>query len=151
MSSGNGTMRRVGTRRLCRKLTQNKDFRTVFPCSSPSYSAVAMQNPRSVSDLMSRSGNKLTALKIRSQERSLVVEQVRAALPAKLAVAVASAGIQQGRLTIGVVGGVWASRLRYLTDSVRKQVTASMGVAIVGVRVRVVPPGPLLGITKSGG
>ena len=100
-----------------------------------------MQNPRSVSDLMSRTGNKLTALKIRSQQRSLVVEQVRAALPARLALAVTSAGIEQGRLTIGVVGAVWASRLRYLTASVRTQVAASAGVAIVSVRVRVVPPG----------
>src|SRR5260370_29083704 len=89
-----GTMRRVGTRRLCRKLTQNKDFRTVFPCSSPSYSVVAMQNPRSVSDLLSRTGNKLSALKIRSQERSLVVEQLRAALPARLTQALASPGIE---------------------------------------------------------
>jgi hypothetical protein len=71
----------------------------------------------------------------------LVVEQVRAALPARLAQAVASAGIEQGRLTIGVVGAVWASRLRYLTESVRKRV-ATGGVAIVSVRVRVVPPGP---------
>src|SRR6266704_1922029 len=101
-----------------------------------------MQNPRSVSDLLSRSGNKLTALKVRSQERSLVVEQVRAALPARLALAVASAGIDQGRLTIGVVGGAWASRLRYLTESIRTRVSASRGVVIVSVRVRVVPPGP---------
>src|SRR3979490_1013846 len=108
------TMHRVAMRRLCRKLTQNKDFRTLFRCSSLSYSAVAMQNPRSVSDLLSRTGNKLTALKMRSQERALVVEQVRAALPAKLALAVVSAGVDQGRLTIGVLGGVWASRLRSL-------------------------------------
>jgi Dna[CI] antecedent, DciA len=101
-----------------------------------------MQNPRSVSDLLSRTGNKLTALKIRSEERSRIVEQVRAALPARLALAVASAGIEQGRLTIGVVGGVWASRLRYLTESVRKRVAGSTGIAIVSVRVRVVPPGP---------
>jgi hypothetical protein len=72
----------------------------------------------------------------------LVVEQVRAALPARLAQAVASAGIEQGQLTIGVVGAVWASRLRYLTESVRKRVAASRGVAVVSVRVRVVPPGP---------
>ena len=91
---------------------------------------------------MSRTGNKLTALKARSQERSLVVEQVRAALPAKLALAVVSAGVEQGRLTIGVLGGVWASRLRYLTESVRKRVAESTGVAVVSVRVRVVPPGP---------
>jgi len=91
-------------------LTQNKDFRTVFPFISMPYCRAAMQNPRRVSDLLSRTGNKLTALKTRSQERSRVLEQVRAALPARLAEAVASAGIEQGRLTIGVVGAVWASR-----------------------------------------
>lgn len=99
-----------------------------------------MQNPRHVSDLLSRTGNKLTALKIRSQQRAQVVEQVRAALPARLAEAVASAGIDQGRLTIGVVGAVWASRLRYLTESIRKRVTGTTGIAILSVKVRVVPP-----------
>ena len=68
---------------------------------------------------MSRTGNKLTALKIRSRDRLLIVEQVRAALPARLAQAVVSAGLEQGRLTIGVVGAVWASRLRYVTDALR--------------------------------
>jgi hypothetical protein len=90
---------------------------------------------------LSRTGNKLTALKTRSQERSRVVEEVRAALPARLALAVVSAGIEQGRLTIGVVGAVWASRIRYFTDAVRKRVGASMGVELLGVRIRVVPPG----------
>jgi hypothetical protein len=99
-----------------------------------------MQNPRSLSDLLSRSGNKLTALKARAQERSLVVEQVRAALPARLALAVASAGVDQGRLTIGVVGAVWASRIRYFTDAVRKGVSGSLGVEILAIRIRVVPP-----------
>jgi hypothetical protein len=99
-----------------------------------------MQNPRSVSDLLSRTGNKLTALKTRSQERSRVVEEVRAALPARLALAVVSAGIEQGRLTIGVVGAVWASRIRYFTDAVRKRVSTSMGVELLGIRIRVVPP-----------
>ena len=99
-----------------------------------------MQNPRSLSDLLSRTGNKLTALKTRSRERTLVVEQVRAALPARLAEAVASAGLEQGRLTIGVVGAHWASRLRYLTESVRKRVGSSTGTPILSVKVRVVPP-----------
>jgi hypothetical protein len=101
-----------------------------------------MQNPRSLSDLLSRTGNKLSALKTRSQERSLVVEQVRAALPARLALAVASAGVDQGRLTIGVVGAVWASRIRYFTDAVRKRVSGSLGVEIHAIRIRVVPPSP---------
>ena len=101
---------------------------------------VSMQNPRSVSDLLSRTGNKLTALKNRSRERSAVIEQVRAALPARLALAVASAGIDQGHLTIGVVGAHWASRLRYSTESIRKRVGSSTGTVILSVKVRVVPP-----------
>jgi Dna[CI] antecedent, DciA len=101
-----------------------------------------MQNPRSLSDLLSRTGNKLTALKNRSRQRAEVLAQVRAALPARLAEAVVSAGIDQGRLTIGVVGGVWASRLRYLTESVRTRVAGATGMAIQSVKVRVVPPPP---------
>jgi hypothetical protein len=101
-----------------------------------------MQNPRHVSDLLSRTGNKLTALKTRSAERSKVLVQVRAALPPRLATAVLSSGIEQGRLTIGVAGAAWASRLRYLTESVRKRVGSSLGIVILSVRVRVVPPVP---------
>jgi len=71
-----------------------------------------------------------------------VVEQVRASLPARLATAVVSAGVLQGRLTIGVAGAVWASRLRYLTEYVRKRVGSATGIAIVSVRIRVVPPLP---------
>ena len=70
----------------------------------------------------------------------MVIEQVRAALPARLSLAVASAGIDQGRLTIGVVGAHWACRLRYLTESVRKRVGSALGIAVLSVKVKVVPP-----------
>ena len=73
-------------------------------------------------------------------ERSQVLEQVRAALPPRLAQAVVSAGIERGQLTIGVVGGAWASRLRYLSESIRGQVGKSVGTSIRSVKVRVVPP-----------
>ncbi len=122
------------------KVDSKQGFPHGFPKQFTSIFIVAMQNPRSVSDLLSRTGNKLSALKTRAQERSLVVDQVRAALPARLALTVVSAGIEQGRLTIGVVGAVWASRIRYFTDAVRKGVSASMGVEILGIRIRVVPP-----------
>ena len=69
-----------------------------------------------------------------------MVEEVRAALPARLALAVVSAGLEQGRLTIGVVGAAWASRIRYFTDAVRKKVSGSMGVELLGIRIRVVRP-----------
>jgi hypothetical protein len=101
-----------------------------------------MQNPRSVSDLLSRTGNKLNTLKIRSAERASVLVLVRAALPARLAQAVVSAGVERGRLTIGVDGAAWASRVRYFSDSVRKGVGDPLGLEILGVRIRVVPPSP---------
>jgi hypothetical protein len=68
------------------------------------------------------------------------VEQVRAALPARLAKSVASAGLEEGRLTIGVVGAVWASRLRYSTEAIRKHLAKSAGKEVLSVRIRVVPP-----------
>jgi hypothetical protein len=102
--------------------------------------SVAMQNSKSLSELLARGGKRLSLLKEKSAERSLVLDQVRAALPSKLGQAVASAGIDEGRLTIGVVGAVWASRLRYSTDILRKRVAKSAGLEILTVRIRVVPP-----------
>jgi hypothetical protein len=99
-----------------------------------------MQNSKSLSELLARGGKRLSLLKERSAERSLVLEQVKAALPARLAQTVVSAGIAQGRLTIGVVGAVWASRLRYSTEIVRKRVAKAAGLEILTVRIRVVPP-----------
>ncbi len=69
-----------------------------------------------------------------------MVEQVRAALPARLAQAVTSAGIDHDRLTIGVVGAVWASRIRYFTDPIRKSLAAALALEVSAVRIRVVQP-----------
>jgi hypothetical protein len=90
---------------------------------------------------MSRTGNKLSSLKVRSAERARVVDAVRAALPARLALAVVSAGVSQGRLTIGVDAAVWASRIRYFSEAARKAV-GPLGLEVMGVRIRVVPPIP---------
>jgi len=99
-----------------------------------------MQNSKSLSELLARGGKRLSLLKERSAERSQIVEQVRAALPARLAQSVASAGLDGGRLTVGVVGAVWASRLRYSTEAIRTRVAKSLGKDILTVRIRVVPP-----------
>jgi len=99
-----------------------------------------MQNSKSLSELLARGGKRLSLLKDRSAERSKIVEQVRAALPARLAQSVASAGLDGDRLTVGVVGAVWASRLRYSTEAIRKRVAKSIGKDILTVRIRVVPP-----------
>jgi hypothetical protein len=99
-----------------------------------------MQKPKHLSELLAGPGKRLNALKTRSVKRSRVLDQVRAALPIRLAQAVASAGVEEGRLTVGVVGAVWATRLRYFTDVLRRGVSGSTGVDIVSVRIRVVPP-----------
>jgi len=99
-----------------------------------------MQNSKSLSELLARGGKRLSLLKERSAERSLVLGQVRAALPARLAKTVVSAGITEGSLTVGVVGAVWASRLRYSTEIIRKRVAKAAGIEIITVRIRVVPP-----------
>jgi hypothetical protein len=99
-----------------------------------------MQNSKSLSELLARGGKRLSLLKDRSAQRAQIVEQVRAALPARLAQSVASAGLDRGRLTIGVVGAVWASRLRYSTDAIAKRVAKSAGKEVLSVRIRVVPP-----------
>ena len=101
-----------------------------------------MQNSKSLSELLARGGKRLSLLKDRSKERAQIVEQVRAALPARLAQSVMSAGLDEGRLIIGVAGAVWASRLRYSTDAIRKRVALSAGKEILSVRIRVVPPAP---------
>jgi hypothetical protein len=99
-----------------------------------------MQNSKSLSELLARGGKRLSLLKDRAAERLQIVEQVRAALPARLAQSVASAGLDGSRLTVGVVGAVWASRLRYSTEALRTRVAKSSGKEILTVRIRVVPP-----------
>ena len=99
-----------------------------------------MQNSQSLSELLARGGKRLSQLQERLTERSQVLTQVRAALPTRLAQAVVSAGVDRGRLTIGVSGAVWASRLRYSTDIMKKRVSKSAGFEILTVRIRVVPP-----------
>jgi hypothetical protein len=98
-----------------------------------------MQKPKSVSELLARGGKRLSLLNVRSSQRSQVLKQVQAALPSRLAEAVVSAGLEGGRLTIGVVGAQWASRLRYSTQIIRKRVAGSLGVEIHSIRIRVVP------------
>ena len=100
-----------------------------------------MQNSKSLSELLARGGKRLSLLKDRAAQRAKIVEQVRAALPKRIAQSVVSAGLDDGgRLTIGVAGAVWASRLRYSAESLRKRVAQSAGKEILSVRIRVVPP-----------
>jgi hypothetical protein len=97
-----------------------------------------MQKSKVVSELFAGANKKLTALRAKSDERSRIRERVCELLPAKLAHAVVSAGIEQGRLSIGVTSAVWATRLRYMAENLRSRVGESTGIALSSVRVRVV-------------
>jgi hypothetical protein len=98
-----------------------------------------MQKSKAVSELFTGANKKLTALRARSEERSRTLQLVCAALPTKLAHSVVSAGIDAGRLSIGVTSAVWATRLRYLADTLRERLAES-GILVLRVRVRVVLP-----------
>jgi len=94
-----------------------------------------------INELLAGPGKRLTALRRQARDRSVVLEQVRSALPKELAQAVSSAGILEGTLTIGVTSAAFASRLRYVTQELRKRLSETPGIDIQSVRIRVVPPG----------
>ncbi len=85
---------------------------------------------------------RLKGLQTRRRERRDVLAHVRAALPPELEGTVLTAGIEEGRLTVGVSGGVWASRLRYRSQALRECVAGTLGREIHSVRIKVVqlPP-----------
>ncbi len=99
-----------------------------------------MQKPKPLSELLTIPSSALRNLSQRLAARSEVLDEVRAGLPPKLATQVISAGIDSGRLTIGVTSAVWASRLRYATASLRKSVGEALKINILRVRIRILPP-----------
>jgi hypothetical protein len=81
---------------------------------------------------------RLKSLQIRRRERGDVLAHVRAALPPELERNVISAGIEEGRLTVGVSAGAWASRLRYRSQALGEHVAQTLGREIHSVRIKVV-------------
>ena len=67
-----------------------------------------------------------------------MLAHVRAALPPELEGTVLTAGIEEGRLIVGVSGGAWASRLRYRSQALRERVAEALGREIHSVRIKVV-------------
>ncbi len=107
--------------------------------SFPGVMVSKMQNPKSVSELLANGNKRLKSLQARIQARATVLDQVREALPARLAESVVSAGLEQGRLVLGVGAAVWASRLRYFNNVLVKRVGEATGTAIQSVKIRVLP------------
>jgi hypothetical protein len=122
------------------KVGRNKENCTVFVHKFVMVTPTRVKKPKSINELISFGGKRLSDLKTKAQARARAFEHVRAALPAPLARNVVSAGLEHGQLTIGVAGAAWAARLRYVTEALRAQVGSSLGVDIQRVRIRVVPP-----------
>jgi hypothetical protein len=95
-----------------------------------------------INELLEASSGRLKSLQVRRRERSLVLSHVRAALPAELKASVVTAGIEAGRLTVGVSGAAWATRLRYLAKALREQIAGALGREIHSVRIKVVQSSP---------
>jgi hypothetical protein len=98
----------------------------------------AVRKSKDIKGLFEGGSERLTSLKQRLDERSRVFELVTAALPEELALTVATAGIDRGVLTVGAVSAAWATRLRYLTDTLQQRVGQALGVEIARVRIKVV-------------
>lgn len=101
-----------------------------------------MQKPKLLSELLEGHGKQLRELAETLRTRATIVAAVRQALPPKLAEQVVSAGVDRGRLTIGVHSAAWATRLRYVTPALRTELAAALRVEITTVRIRIVPPAP---------
>jgi hypothetical protein len=124
--------------RLCKiKFIKTRKLSTVLVLILKAKTRAAVRKYRNIKGLFEGDSERLTSLKRRVHERSLVLDQVIAALPAELAAAVATAGIEGGKLTIGAVSASWATRLRYTTDILRQRVSGALGVEISSVRIKV--------------
>jgi hypothetical protein len=122
-----------------KKATRNKDFRTVWTSTGTQFSHIAMQKSKPLNELFQIPSKALRDLAVRLEARVLLLGEVRRLLPPKLAAEVCSAGLEQGRLTLGVTSAVWAHRLRYTTGILRKELADSMKTTILNVRIQIVP------------
>jgi hypothetical protein len=119
---------------------KTRKLSTLFVRIRLSAAAAFVNKSSDIKELLEGGSARLTSLRDRSRARSSVLAHVRAALSPALARAVASAGIEAGRLTIGVYGAVWATRLRYAASELRQKVESAMGIEIQSVRIKVVQP-----------
>jgi hypothetical protein len=122
------------------KVGRNKENCTVFVHKFIKVTPSRVKKLKTINELISSGGKRLSDLKAKAQARNRAFEHVCAALPSPLARNIVSAGLEQGQLTIGVAGAAWAARLRYVTEALRAQVGSSMRVDILKVRIKVVPP-----------
>lgn len=87
--------------------------------------------------LLAAPGGALAQLLADGRRQEQLLAQVRQHLPGELADAVASAGIADGALHLGVTSGAWASRLRFLAPQLRRQLGDRLDRPLDEVRVHV--------------
>jgi hypothetical protein len=95
-----------------------------------------MKNSLNINELLG--SGRLKGLQAQGRDRRDVLAHVRAALPTEIEGSVLTAGIEEGRLTVGVSAGAWASRLRYRSQALRERVAETLGREIHSVRIKVV-------------
>jgi hypothetical protein len=122
------------------KVGRNKENCTLLAHKLRRKAPSKVKRPKSINELISGGGRRLSDLKAKAEARTRAFEHVCAALPSPLARNIVSAGVEHGQLTIGVAGAAWAARLRYVTEALRVHVGSSMRVDIQKVRIKVVPP-----------
>jgi predicted nucleic acid-binding Zn ribbon protein len=99
-----------------------------------------MHQIKPLSALLKRGSPKLSELRQKIAARERVLACVRATVAPELAAHVVSAGCEAGKLTIGTPSSAWASRLRYVTDDLKKAVASALGLEIESVRIKIVAP-----------
>lgn len=97
-----------------------------------------MQKTKSLSELIGASSKALRELRLRLDERSQLLLQVRSVLAPALVSHVESVGLERGRLTLGTPSAAWASRLRYVTTELRERLNADYALAIESVKIKIV-------------
>jgi len=122
-----------------KKAARNKDFHTILHMLWRDRVDTEMENFKPVSTLLDMPDRMLGTLATRLRERADLLVAVQQALPVRLAAEVSSAGLDRGRLTVGVSSAAWAARLRYYANDLRKAVGTTMRTTILCVRLRVVP------------
>lgn len=97
-----------------------------------------MQYPKSISELLRLRHKGLNDLERGVRERQATLNQLKTLLPPHIAAKIATAGLDGGRLSIGVASAAWASRLRYMAPELRQSLGQALGIRIDSVRIRVV-------------
>nr|ART37776.1 F373 [uncultured bacterium] len=111
--------------------------------------------------VLTASGGSLSQLLTVSRQRADLLGQVRQCLPSELAAAVHSAALDRGCLRLGVSGGAWAARLRFMAPQLCRQLADLPSGPVERVEVHVaaaaggnlplavVPPVPLSDASRA--